>query len=133
MWAYGMLVNKGSLLVLKRPANKRTNPSCWNLPGGKREKGETVQEAVIREVKEETGLDATIIRCVGYYEDTHTTGDIMAIAVYLIQAEGDVIINEEHVAFAWMTPEKIANEQVIRYIRWVLEDTKEADIWKKKQ
>ena len=39
----------------------------WALPGGRMEQGETVEQTVIREVKEETGLDVEIVRAVGDY------------------------------------------------------------------
>jgi ADP-ribose pyrophosphatase YjhB (NUDIX family) len=39
----------------------------WALPGGKVEAEETVEEAIVREVKEETGLKVEIIRKIGEY------------------------------------------------------------------
>ena len=38
----------------------------WDLPGGKIEYGETAEETVRREVKEEVGLDISVGRCIGY-------------------------------------------------------------------
>ena len=45
----------------------RRDLDAWNLPGGLVESGELPTEAVIRETKEETGLDIAIERLVGVY------------------------------------------------------------------
>jgi 8-oxo-dGTP diphosphatase len=39
----------------------------WSLPGGLVEKNETIEQAAIREVKEETGLDVLLTRTIGVY------------------------------------------------------------------
>jgi len=45
----------------------RRDMDMWNLPGGGMESGELPTEAVIREVKEETGLEVVIDRLIGVY------------------------------------------------------------------
>lgn len=45
----------------------RRDFDAWNLPGGGVESGELPTEAVIREVKEETGLDINVERLIGVY------------------------------------------------------------------
>lgn len=47
---------KENVLFMKRQPH-RSEPNKWGIPGGKLEKGETAQQAAIREIKEETGLD----------------------------------------------------------------------------
>jgi 8-oxo-dGTP diphosphatase len=51
---------------------KRSTPpfvGYWALPGGRRESGEAVEQTVVREVKEETGLVVDIVRKVGEYHE----------------------------------------------------------------
>lgn len=48
---------------------KRVDVGLWGIPSGHVEVGETVSEAAIREVKEETNLDISIIKLIGLYSD----------------------------------------------------------------
>lgn len=48
---------------------RRDDNRLWGLPGGAVEPGETVRDAIIREVFEETGLDVEPWRLVGVYSD----------------------------------------------------------------
>lgn len=50
-----LLVKDGSILLVKRA--KEPSKGMWALPGGKQEFGEKLEEAIIREMKEETNLD----------------------------------------------------------------------------
>jgi 8-oxo-dGTP diphosphatase len=55
------------LMLIKRA----TVPSSeyWALPRGKVDPGETVEQTVVREVKEETGLDVAILSKIGEYHE----------------------------------------------------------------
>jgi len=55
------------ILLIKR----RTVPfsGYWALPGGRVDPGETVEQTIVREVKEETGLDVAVVSKIGDYHE----------------------------------------------------------------
>jgi 8-oxo-dGTP diphosphatase len=55
----------GNILLIKR--NTIPFKGYWALPGGRMDPGEIIEQTIIREVKEETGLDVTIVRKIGEY------------------------------------------------------------------
>lgn len=55
---------EGKILLQRRSDNGQ-----WGLPGGSVEIGESVRDAIIREVQEETGLTVEVLRLVGVYSD----------------------------------------------------------------
>ncbi len=64
----------GQILLIKR--NTRPFVGYWALPGGRMDPGETVEQTIVREVKEETGLDVIIVRTVGNYVEKGVKDDI---------------------------------------------------------
>ena len=56
--------DQGRILVHRRSDNE-----LWSIPGGRIEVGESVSEAVAREVREETGVEVEPVRLVGVYSD----------------------------------------------------------------
>jgi 8-oxo-dGTP diphosphatase len=80
----GVLIQDHSVLLIQRKHNPFLGG--WALPGGFVEYGETTEDAVIREVLEETGLTVRILQLVGVYSDPHRDprGHTVTIA-YLIE------------------------------------------------
>ncbi|MDQ0418847.1 mutator protein MutT [Croceifilum oryzae] len=56
--------NKEEILLHKRRDNQ-----LWSLPGGVMEVGETIEEAIVREVREETGFNVEVKKMIGIYTD----------------------------------------------------------------
>ena len=55
----GIFIENEKILLVKQKVSDKRN---WSLPGGKLEQGETIEQGIIREMREETGLDVEIIR-----------------------------------------------------------------------
>lgn len=76
----------GEILLQKRGDDG--NHGKWGLPGGAVEIGESLEEAVLREVKEETGLEVEITRFIGAYSkyfSTYSNGDKCQAVVCLFE------------------------------------------------
>lgn len=63
-----IILNEESQVLLQ----KRADVGLWGIPSGHIEIGETVSEATIREVKEETNLDIRIKKLIGVYSDPNS-------------------------------------------------------------
>jgi len=59
-------VENDALLLIKR--GRAPGTGLWSLPGGRVEPGETLAEAVVREVAEETAIEAVCDQFVGWVE-----------------------------------------------------------------
>jgi mutator protein MutT len=70
----GAIVVDGSHVVLVKRAHEPLK-GAWSLPGGAVEVGETLAEAVAREVREETGLDVRVGPLVEVLERVHRDAD----------------------------------------------------------
>ncbi len=85
--ADGAVLKEDKILLIKR----KNNPfkGKWALPGGFVEYGEKVEDAVIREIYEETGLKTSINKIFGVYSDPNRDprGHIVTI-VYLLDIMG---------------------------------------------
>ena len=72
--AVGIIVNKNCVLMLKR--EKEPFANLWSLPGGKIESNEYVSAAVLREIKEEVGVDCSIDAYLGTISELVYSEDI---------------------------------------------------------
>lgn len=108
----GIVFNKqGEVLILQRSADEDIYPEMWELPSGKREYFESSHDSLIREVKEETGLDIKIIQPCSVFEykiEKQTEiRDSTQINFIVTSDSSEVKISDEHQNFAWISESKI--------------------------
>lgn len=86
----GIIIRDNKILLIKR--KNEPFKDKWALPGGFVEYNETVEDAVIREIFEETGLQTEIAKLVGVYSDPKRDprGHTITIAYLLKIKKGDM-------------------------------------------
>ena len=68
----GFIVNrKNNFLITKRPNNKMLG-GLWELPGGKREKGESLKDSLKREIKEEINIEINVNQKIGMIQHSYS-------------------------------------------------------------
>lgn len=86
----GVVVQEGRVLLIQR--GQEPLKGQWSLPGGMLELGESLESAVIREIREETGLEVEPVELVELLDRIHRDGDRVryhyVIADYLCRVTG---------------------------------------------
>ncbi|MCL5798275.1 MAG: NUDIX hydrolase [Patescibacteria group bacterium] len=82
----GVILKGDKVLLIKRKVDPYIN--YWALPGGHVSFDETVEEAVKREVTEETGLECTKLSFIGVYSDPHRHPQQSVALAYSVKVAG---------------------------------------------
>ncbi len=105
--AAALIWNDNKFMICQRPAHKG-NALLWEFVGGKAEKGETLQEALVRECREE--LDVTVSVGDEFMDVVHQYPDIKVhLTVFNARIESGTPKLLEHVDIKWITPDEITN------------------------
>lgn len=80
----GILIENGEILVVKQ---KLSSSRSWSLPGGRLERGESIRQGLIREMREETGLDVGLVRLL-YLCDVESSGNTVLHLTFLLERIG---------------------------------------------
>lgn len=106
-----ILDDTGRVLLQRRADN-----GYWNLPGGGLELGERLEDALHREVREETGLEVRILRLIGVYSDPRITtmaypdGRVLHYVTSLFECRvtsGTPRVDHESLELDWFDPRQL--------------------------
>ena len=99
---------RGCVLVAQRPPHKHLALK-WEFPGGKVDAGESPEAALIRELREELGIDTEIVRPLPRFTHDYGTVVIAMIPFVCRLAPGSAAPHlHEHVALRWVPPTELA-------------------------
>ncbi len=112
--------SEGRLLMAKRTDNE-----LWTIPGGGMKPGETIAEAAVREVKEETGIDVEVVTLVGIYTNPqhvveYSDGEVrqqFSVCFACRPIGGTPTISDETSEVGYFTPDEIEGMDVHPSIR----------------
>jgi len=121
----GVVIRGREVLLVKRAYPPRAGE--WSLPGGRLELGESLVDAVRREVREETGIEVEVGPLVEVFDRVHRDADgrvryHFVIADYLCDSIGGVLAAGDDAADArWVAREDVAGLDVNAHARAVIE------------
>ncbi|HEX2442279.1 MAG TPA: NUDIX domain-containing protein [Methylomirabilota bacterium] len=102
---------RGRLLL-----QQRSDGGQWGLPGGSVEIGESVHDAVVREVREETGLTVTVRRLIGVYSEPalqvvrYPDGNVwhyVNVCFECVARGGELTLCDETLALKYVSPSRL--------------------------
>jgi 8-oxo-dGTP diphosphatase len=104
----GLILHEGKVLIIQRANDDEIGGGTWELVGGKIEFGEDLETALVREIKEEVGLDVTVEKIL--YATTFKTDPTRQVVIltYLCRSNNkDVVLSKEHIDYRWSTKEQL--------------------------
>ena len=120
-----MIVRDGKALIIKRAHEPRKGE--WSLPGGLIDLGESLTDAVRREIKEETGLDVELGPIIETFDRIHRDGDgriryhFVIIDYVCWPKGGDAVAGSDADAVAWVTADEVDRYGINAHAKAVLE------------
>ncbi len=106
-----LVIDGRHALIIKR--GKEPSKGLWALPGGRQEFGETLEQTAVRELREETGLDAKSLSLLSLIEPMRTnelgeTTSHYVLAVFICRDfEGMLSAGDDAEEARWVTPEML--------------------------
>ncbi len=114
----------GKILVLKRSDKDDHKPGVWETVGGGMDKEESPQEALLREISEETGLIANVSSPFNVFTFKKDTGEFKVGITFLCEyLSGEVMLSDEHSEYRFIEPKEFSDmesvpslhEEIARY------------------
>ncbi len=99
--------------MLKKSDSEDINPNTFDIPGDRIRFGEKLEEAVVREAKEETGLDVIPLQVFNSWTFIKEDKDFQLTSIDFLCTtdQEEVKLSEEHLGYEWKTAKQIINNE----------------------
>ena len=98
---------QGKVLCVQRAEHEREYVSLkWEFPGGKIEVGESREEALVREIREELSVDIEVSEFLMTVEHTYPDFHLTMHVFKCVLDQGEITLNE-HVALKWLSIDEL--------------------------
>jgi len=114
-----VIVRDGRLLMIRR--GRGVGAGRWSLPGGRVEAGETLTVALAREIREETGLTASVGRLCGIAERISTTAHYV-ILDFWASADGTPVAGDDAAAVLWADRDTLHRLDLVEHLLEFLDE-----------
>jgi 8-oxo-dGTP diphosphatase len=107
--ACALVDTDGRVLIAERPEGKSL-AGLWEFPGGKVEKGETPEDTVIRELKEELGIEtkSACLAPLTFASHTYETFHLL-MPLYICRRFDGIAVGREGQRIKWVRPKDMRN------------------------
>jgi 8-oxo-dGTP diphosphatase len=106
--ACAMIDPDGRVLIAQRPVGKAMG-GLWEFPGGKLEKGERPEDCLIRELREELGIEVKEPCLAPFSFASHDYGDFhLLMPLYICRRWEGIPTAKEHPAIKWVRPKDLS-------------------------
>lgn len=118
-----LIWDKDKFMICRRPEYK-TRGLLWEFVGGKVETGETNEQALIRECKEELGVEISVISA--FTDVVHEYSDISVhLTLFNAKITAGTVQMLEHEDIRWITPDEISNYEFCEADETILKQIRE--------
>ena len=114
----GVIPKEDKILLLRRVnSDEFAKSGSWTLPGGRVKRCEPPDEAILREVKEETGLNVVVVKPLKI--SSGTKGAVWRISIdYLCKFIGGTVkLSKEHDDYVWASIDDLDRMNVEKWIK----------------